>query len=185
MKNKEKITDEASILAYENGPKPSRYPEYLNDEELEQLIDQTEQGPLLQAPSYLKREVLEKIQKKEDIRHRNAMRLKNWQIITIVAAALLFLMVMPMQIQPRSVGLPERNPVLSGLTLRNSGNSGEKEDVSGYGQEEKAAQSGSQDAVGSWMYARNREVGTAIRNMTDRLVPNFSGTVKNLERIRK
>ena len=156
MKNKEKITDEASILAYENGPKPSHYPEYLNDEELEQLIDQTEQEPLLQAPSYLKREVLEKIQKKEDLRHRNAMRLKNWQIITIVAAALLFLMVMPMQVQPRSVGMPEKNQILSG-----------------------------QDTVGSWMYARNQEVGTAIRNMTDRLVPNFSGTVKNLERIRK
>lgn len=130
--------------------------EYLTDEELEQLIAETEETPLLQAPSYLKREVLEKIQKKEDIRHRNAMRLKNWQIITIVAAALLFLMVMPMQIQTRNVGMPERNPVLSG-----------------------------QDTVGSWMYSKNREVGMAIRNMTDRLAPDFSGTVKNLERIRK
>lgn len=143
--------------------------EYLTDGELDQLIAEIEAAPLLRAPSYLKTEVLEKFQKKEDINHRAGMRLKTWQIITVVAAALLFL-VMPGDWKPENtgtfgfgVGAARQERIWQEKTAAEKSLQEKKQDRI----------RNSTDVVGEWMYTKNREVGAAIRSATDQLLPDF------------
>lgn len=73
--------------------------EYLSDKELEQLIGEVEGQEQLQAPSYLKRETLRKIQRKYcpivPIQKKKAMILYRIKVGMAVAAAMIVLCILP------------------------------------------------------------------------------------------
>ncbi len=138
---------------------------YLNDEELDRLIAQTEQSGMLAAPSFLKREVFQEIRRRKNISQMNAARLKTWQIVTVVAAAILFLTVMPLEQQVSG----QNAPGILG-SIRQESVLLNREPAA---QENAAKEENRQDLVGDWMYEKNLQVGSAVRQITDQLVPKF------------
>lgn len=136
---------------------------YLSDEELDRLIADTESAGMLTAPSFLKKEVFHEIQRRKNISQMNAVRLKTWQIVTVVAASILFMTVMPLE-QQASVrdasGIPgniRQESVLLNQTTT----------VKDHAWGEKAQQ----DRIGTWMYEKKHQVGTAVRMAADQLLP--------------
>ncbi len=138
---------------------------YLSDEELDRLIEDTESTGMLTAPSFLKQEVFHEIRRRKNISQMNAVRLKTWQIVTVVAAAILFLTVMPMEQQAS-----DRNA--SGL-LGNIRQESVLLNRDPAKQANAAKERERQDLVGDWMYEKNLQVGSAVRRVTDQLVPKF------------
>lgn len=136
---------------------------YPNDEELDRLIADTEQNGMLTAPSFLKREVFREIRRRKNISQMNAARLKTWQIVTVVAAAILFLTVMPLE--QRTSG--QNAPGLPGRILQETA----LPDREPAAQENAVKERGRQDVVGDWMYEKNLQVGAAVRAVTDQLLP--------------
>ena len=62
---------------------------YLSEEELDLLIEETEKSAMISAPSFLKREVFGELRRRRTINQMNCVRMKTWQIVTVVAAAIL------------------------------------------------------------------------------------------------
>lgn len=75
--------------------------EYLSEQELEQLILEVEAQELLQAPSYLRRETMQKLQRKYDPivpfqkKNKGTMAIYRIKVGMAVAAALIVLCILP------------------------------------------------------------------------------------------
>ena len=112
---------------------------------------------MISAPSFLKREVFGEIRRRRTINQMNCVRMKTWQIVTVVAAAILLLTVMPLESRMTS-GISEngRRPEISDLWNRTEQNEAPKR---------------REDRVGIWMYEKNLQVGAAVRSVTDQLLP--------------
>ena len=130
---------------------------YLSEEELDLLMEETEKSAMISAPSFLKREVFGELRRRRTINQMNCIRMKTWQIVTVVAAAILLLTVMPLESRMTS-GAPEngRRPEISDLWNRTEQNEAPKR---------------REDRVGTWMYEKNLQVGAAVRSVTDQLLP--------------
>lgn len=130
---------------------------YLSEEELDLLIEETEKSTMITAPSFLKREVFGELRRRRTINQMNCIRMKTWQIVTVVAAAILLLTIMPFESRMTS-GTPENGsrPGISDLWNRTEQNEVPKI---------------REDRVGTWMYEKNLQVGTAVRSVTDQLLP--------------
>ena len=130
---------------------------YLSEEELDLLMEETEKSAMISAPSFLKREIFGEIRRRRTINQMNCIRMKTWQIVTVVAAAILLLTVMPFESRMTS-GTPENGsrPGISDLWNRT---------------EQKEAPKRREDRVGTWMYEKNLQVGAAVRSVTDQLLP--------------
>ncbi|MDE7367577.1 MAG: hypothetical protein K2N24_09500 [Lachnospiraceae bacterium] len=88
--------------------------DYISDEELLDLINEIEEGAMLKAPVYLKEQILQQIQKEEDLRHReNSARqpitehkknirkqllVYKIEVIGTMAAAIIILFLLPVSI---------------------------------------------------------------------------------------
>ncbi len=129
---------------------------YLSEEELDLLMEETEKRAMISAPSFLKREVFGELRRRRTINQMNCVRMKTWQIVTVVAAAIL-LTVMPLESRMTS-GISEngRRPEISDLWNRTEQNEAPKR---------------REDRVGTWMYEKNLQVGAAVRSVTDQLLP--------------
>lgn len=136
---------------------------YPNDEELDRLIADTERSGMLTAPSFLKREVIREIHRRKNVSQMNAVRLKTWQIVTVVAAAILFLTVMPLE--QRTSG--QSAPGIPGNIRQESVFFNREPDAKA----DNAKEQKRQDVVGDWMYEKNLQVGAAVRRATDHLLP--------------
>ena len=112
---------------------------------------------MISAPSFLKREVFGELRRRRTINQMNCVRMKTWQIVTVVAAAILLLTVMPLESRMTS-GISEngRRPEISDLWNRTEQNEAPKRRA---------------DRVGTWMYEKNLQVGAAVRSVTDQLLP--------------
>lgn len=94
--------------------------EYLSETELEQLIMEVEERELLQAPSYLKRETLQKIQRKYypivpmQKRNKKALFLYRLKVGIAAVAAILLLCVLPTGELPGNLGIASRGNMLAG-----------------------------------------------------------------------
>lgn len=130
---------------------------YLSEEELDLLIEETEKSTMITAPSFLKREVFGEIRRRRTINQMNCIRMKNWQIVTVVAAAILLLTVMPFESRMIS-GTPGNadRPGISVMWNRS---------------EQEEAPKRREDRVGNWMYEKNLQVGATVRAVTNQLLP--------------
>lgn len=130
---------------------------YLSEEELDLLIEETEKSTMITAPSFLKREVFGEIRRRRTINQMNCVRMKTWQIVTVVAAAILLLTVMPFESRLIS-GAPENadRPGISVMWNRS---------------EQEEAPKRREDRVGTWMYEKNLQVGATVRAVTNQLLP--------------
>lgn len=130
---------------------------YLSEEELDLLMEETEKNAMISAPSFLKREIFGEIRRRRTINQMNCIRMKTWQIVTVVAAAILLLTVMPFESRMTS-GTPQNGsrPGISDLWNRTEQNEASKR---------------REDRVGTWMYEKNLQVGAAVRSVTDQLLP--------------
>ena len=130
---------------------------YLSEEELDLLMEETEKSAMISAPSFLKREIFGEIRRRRTINQMNCIRMKTWQIVTVVAAAILLLTIMPFESRMTS-GISEdgRRPEISDLWNRTEQNEASKR---------------REDRVGTWMYEKNLQVGAAVRSVTDQLLP--------------
>ena len=130
---------------------------YLSEEELDLLIEETEKSAMISAPSFLNREVFGELRRRRTINQMNCVRMKTWQIVTVVAAAILLLTVMPLESRMTS-GISEngRRPEISVMWNR---------------MEQEKAPKRREDRVGTWMYEKNLQVGAAVRSVTDQLLP--------------
>lgn len=130
---------------------------YLSEEELDLLMEETEKSAMISTPSFLKREVFGELRRRRTINQMNCVRMKTWQIVTVVAAAILLLTVMPLESRMTS-GISEdgRRPEISDLWNRTEQNEASKR---------------REDRVGTWMYEKNLQVGAAVRSVTDQLLP--------------
>lgn len=130
---------------------------YLSEEELDLLIEETEKSTMITAPSFLKREVFGEIRRRRTINQMNCVRMKNWQIVTVVAAAILLLTVMPFESRMIS-GAPENadRPGISVMWNRS---------------EQEEAPKRREDRVGTWMCEKNLQVGATVRAVTNQLLP--------------
>lgn len=88
--------------------------DYISDEELLDLINEIEEGAMLKAPVYLKGQILQQIQKEEELRHRgNSARqpitehkknirkqllVYKIEVIGTMAAAIIILFLLPVSI---------------------------------------------------------------------------------------
>ena len=77
-------------------------PEYLSDEELEALIRETEEGPMIKAPEYLEENILHKIEQqqkvtvyKEKVSAKRKLLIYSMKVMAAAAAAIAFLIVVP------------------------------------------------------------------------------------------
>lgn len=83
--------------------------DYLTEKELEQLISDVEDTQLLQAPSYLKRELWQKIHRPyqpivpEQKKYRNRIVLYRIKVGMAVAAALILLCILPVERMEKSL----------------------------------------------------------------------------------